>query len=192
MYPFSEIGDSFRLYCSCLSIIGASDIVLLSCSLFVFKCISNISSSENQPFFIIVLTWSASLRLIVRKRVYSWQISIMFSISSNCVIASKIAVQCELVVFPCPCFVFAYDLCGSLNHHSCTWKKNSQHSQDNDQVFHVGYLKSTCLWWHPGLLLPRSYFASYFEFDIFIMACILWLYYTLGLLKICAPNTDVT
>ena len=62
---FSEIGDSFWLDCSCLSVLGVSDIVILSCSLFAFWCISSISRWENQPIFIIVRTWSASLWLVV-------------------------------------------------------------------------------------------------------------------------------
>ena len=44
-FLFSEVGDSFRLDCFCLSIHGVCvcDIVLLSCSLFIFWCISSIS-----------------------------------------------------------------------------------------------------------------------------------------------------
>ena len=60
LFLFSEVVGSFWLDSSCLSILGVSDIVLLSCSLFVFWCISIISRSENQPFFIIVLIWSVS------------------------------------------------------------------------------------------------------------------------------------
>ena len=97
VYPFSEVGGSFRLDCFCLLILSVSDIVLLSCSLSIFWCISSISTSENQPFFIIVLTWSA-------------------------------------------------------NRHSCTWKKHSLHSLDDDQVSYVAYQKSTCWSWNPSLL----------------------------------------
>ena len=34
VFLFSEVGGSFRLECSSLSIVGMSEIVLLSCSLF--------------------------------------------------------------------------------------------------------------------------------------------------------------
>ena len=63
-FLFSEVGSSFLLGCFCLITLDVSGTVLLSC-LFVFCCISNISRSEKQPFFIIVLTWSASLWLVV-------------------------------------------------------------------------------------------------------------------------------
>ena len=56
VFLFSEIGDSFRFDCSCLSVLGVSDIVFLSCLLFVFWGISSILKAENQPFFILVLT----------------------------------------------------------------------------------------------------------------------------------------
>ena len=59
-FLFAEVGSSFPLDCLCLLIIGVSDIVLLSCQLFILWCISNISKSENQPFFIVVLTSSSS------------------------------------------------------------------------------------------------------------------------------------
>ena len=55
-FQFSEIGWSFRLDWFCLSVFGESDIVLVSCSLFIFWSISSIPRSKNQPFFIIVLT----------------------------------------------------------------------------------------------------------------------------------------
>ena len=64
-FLFSEVGDSFWLDYFCLLILGVFDIVLLSYLLFIFWCISCISRSENQPFFIIVLTWSISLWLVV-------------------------------------------------------------------------------------------------------------------------------
>ena len=62
---FSEVGGSFRFDCFCLLILGVSDIVFLFCLLFIFCCISSISRSENQPFFIIVLIWSASFGVVV-------------------------------------------------------------------------------------------------------------------------------
>ena len=76
--------------------------------------------------------------------------------------------------------------------HSCQIlpeKRNSQHSQDDDRVFHIGY-QSTCRSWHPSLL-PGSHVVI-FWFNIFIMSSILWLYQTQGLFIICVPDTDVT
>ena len=60
-FPFSEVGGSFRMGCFCLEIFDVPGDVLLTCWSFIFGCISIISRSENQPFFIIVLTWSTSL-----------------------------------------------------------------------------------------------------------------------------------
>ena len=56
VFPSSEVGGSFRLGSFSLLIPDVSGTVLLSCSLFIFWCIFSISRSENQPFFIIVLT----------------------------------------------------------------------------------------------------------------------------------------
>ena len=77
VFLFSEVGSSFRFDCFCLSILGVSDNVLVSYSLFVFWCISCNSRSENPHFFIIVLTWSASLSL-VWKLAHSCSMSIIF------------------------------------------------------------------------------------------------------------------
>ena len=62
--------------------------------------------------------------------------------------------------------------CGSLNRHSCTWKKNSQHSQDDDRFSHVGYQESTCLSWHPSLL-SVSHVVLYFNstFILWVVYC---------------------
>ena len=62
VFPLSEVGGSYLFGCFCLLIVNVSGNVLSSCSLFIFwyTCISRTSKSENQPFFIIVLTWSAS------------------------------------------------------------------------------------------------------------------------------------
>ena len=73
---FSEVGGSFLLDCSCLSKSSVSYTVLVSCSFF-FWCISSISFSENQTFFLIVLTWSTSLWLVVWKFAHACQISII-------------------------------------------------------------------------------------------------------------------
>ena len=55
VFLFSEVDGSFRLDWSCLSIVGMSVIVLVSCSLFVFRCISSISRSENHPLLLYQL-----------------------------------------------------------------------------------------------------------------------------------------
>ena len=71
---------SFRLDCSCLSIFGMTVIVLMSCCLdwlFVFWRISSNSRSENQPFFIFVLTWSVSISLFVLNLEHSSQIRLV-------------------------------------------------------------------------------------------------------------------
>ena len=84
-FLFSEVGGSFRLGCFRFLILDVSDMVLLSCSLFIFRCISSISSSEKQLFFIIILTWSANLWLVVWKLAYSCQISIILVLYYFCV-----------------------------------------------------------------------------------------------------------
>ena len=77
-FPFSEVGGSFRMGCFCLLIFAVpGNVLLLYCWSFIFWCISIISKSENQPFFIIVLTWSACLWLVVWKLESSCQISII-------------------------------------------------------------------------------------------------------------------
>ena len=63
-FLFSDVGGSFRFGYFRLLILRVSGTVLLSCSSFIIWCISSISRSENQPFFVIVLTWSASLWLV--------------------------------------------------------------------------------------------------------------------------------
>ena len=83
-FPFSEVGW-FWMGCFCLLIFAVSgDVFLLSWS-FIFWCISIISSSENQPFFNIVLTWSASLWLVVWKIERSCHISIILFLYPLCV-----------------------------------------------------------------------------------------------------------
>ena len=85
VFPFFEVGGIFLLDCFLLFflfffffllILDVCGTILLSCSSFIFSCISSISRSENQTFFFIGLTWSASLWLVIWKLVYSCQISI--------------------------------------------------------------------------------------------------------------------
>ena len=60
-FPFSEVGSLLGIGYFCLLIFDEPSNVLLPCSSFIFKHISVISRSENQPFFITVLTGSARL-----------------------------------------------------------------------------------------------------------------------------------
>ena len=57
---------------------------------------------KTNLFIIIVLTWSASLSLIVKNVAHSSQIYI---------IASKIIVKCKSIVFPCPFSVLVSLVC---------------------------------------------------------------------------------
>ena len=76
-FPYSEVG-SFWMGCFCLMIFDVwGNVFLLSWS-FIYWCISMISSSENQPLFIIVLTWSPSLWLIIWKLESSCHMPILF------------------------------------------------------------------------------------------------------------------
>ena len=77
----------FRLECSCFSMFTESVIILVFCfdSIFVFWRISCISRSENQPFFIIVLTWSASFWFVIWNLMHSSQISIILFQYPPCV-----------------------------------------------------------------------------------------------------------
>ena len=83
-YSFSRVGSSFLIgfFFFWLAPLDVFEIVL-SC-ICVFRGISSISRSENHPFFIIVLTWSASLWLVVWKLIYSCQISIVLFIYPLC------------------------------------------------------------------------------------------------------------
>ena len=68
---------SIRLECSCFSVFNVAVTVLGFCwhdSFFICWCITNISRSENQLFFIAVLAWSASLWLVVLNLAHSSQI----------------------------------------------------------------------------------------------------------------------
>ena len=67
-----------------LFVVGATSCVwhcIVLCCFYVFLCISR---SENHPFFIIVLTWSASLWLVVGKLAHSCQISIILFLCPPC------------------------------------------------------------------------------------------------------------
>ena len=79
LFRFLFLCGSIRWECSCFSVFVVSIIILGSCcfdSIFIWWCISRISRSENQPFFMTNLTWSASLWLLW-KLAHSLQISII-------------------------------------------------------------------------------------------------------------------
>ena len=89
-FPFSEVG-SFWMGYFCLLIFDVSGNAFLLSWSFIFWCISIISSSENQPFFIIVLTSSACLWLVVWKIESSRHISIILFLYPFCRVTLKIA-----------------------------------------------------------------------------------------------------
>ena len=92
-FPFSEIGGSFRMCCVCLIIFDVpGNVLLLPCWSFIFWWISKISGSENQPFFTLVLTWSASLTSCLKIRMFLPDLHHSFPISSLCRVTPKIAV----------------------------------------------------------------------------------------------------
>ena len=62
-FTFTVVSGSFLFDCFHLLILDVSGTVVLSCSL--SGIFSSISRSKTQPFFIIVLTWSASFWLVV-------------------------------------------------------------------------------------------------------------------------------
>ena len=83
---------SFRLDCSCLSIVVCFFIV--HCFL-VFQ--------GQKPTFLIFLTWVASLKT----NAFLPDCYHSFTLCYLCRVTPKIAVKCKLVVFPSLCFVFA-------------------------------------------------------------------------------------
>ena len=80
-FLFSIVGSSFLVCCFWMASLDVTGIVL-SCFC-VFWCISSISRPENHPFF-IVLTWSASLWLVVWKLAHFCLISIIFFLQPLC------------------------------------------------------------------------------------------------------------
>ena len=191
MFLFSEVGGLFWLDCFCLLILGVSDIVLLSCSLFIFWCISSISRSENKPFFIIVLTWSASLWL-VWKLAHSCLISIILFRYPLCV-GFLIKEQCSA------------NWLSSIVHLLCLrlwleWllKLSFAYPKKEQPTFAGWRLCHQCwlLGEHPQMITPKPITwvprCIIFWFNIFFMGGILWLYQTQELFIICTPDRDVT
>ena len=92
VFPFSEVGGSLQLGYFSLLIPDVTGTVLLFCSLFIFLCISCISMWKKN-FFIIILTWSASLWFFCLKTsTFLSDLYHCFHISSLGRVAPKIAV----------------------------------------------------------------------------------------------------
>ena len=85
-FSFSEVGGSFRMGCFCLLLFNVRGYVVPLCWSFIFWCISIISRSENQPFFIFVLTCCLKIRKFLPNLHHP------FPISSLCRVTPKIAV----------------------------------------------------------------------------------------------------
>ena len=88
-FSFSEVG-SFWMGCFYLFIFDVSGNVFLLSWSFIFWCISIISSSENQLFFIIVLTRCLTRCLKIRK--FLPYLHHSFLVSSLCRVTPKILV----------------------------------------------------------------------------------------------------
>ena len=152
MFPFSEVGVSFWMDCFCLLIFDApANVVFILSWSFIFSCISIISSSENQTFFIIVLTGSPSLWLEVWKFESSCQISIILFQYPRCVglLRKKQWNSSWLSSLVHVLSLGLWLVCGSFSHYLCTWKKNSQHSLNDVRS--------------PMLTIKRYYYYYYFE-----------------------------
>ena len=151
-----HFGWAVFFYLLLLDVLGT---VLLLCSLFIFWCISRIS--ENHPFFIILLAWSACLWLVVWKLEHSCQISIILLLYPFCV-GLFLKQQCSGSWLSSLVYVFCLRLwlVWFLNS-AFMYQKNEQPTFARWRSGHVGYQESTCRSWHPSLL-PGSYIVSYF------------------------------
>ena len=70
-----------------------------------FSWISSISRLENQPFLMIVLTWSASfLACCLESRTILPDLYHSFLVSSLRRVALKLSMWGKLIIFPSPCF----------------------------------------------------------------------------------------
>ena len=149
---------------------------------------------------------SESLTSCLKNRKFLPYLHHSFPVSSLCRVTLKIATcttlcrvtlkttnlhyTCKLVVFPSPCFPFA-SLVGGV-HRVVVYLKREQPSFAGWRLCLPCWLSRE----HLPIMTPKS--ESWvprcvkYEFDIFIMGGILWLYQTQGLFKICAPDTDVT
>ena len=122
---------SFPLECSCFPELGLSINVLGSCCLdflFICWCISNISRLENQPFFIIVLTWSASLLFEISRFLLRFLSFISYThFVWCCFIKSQ---RSSRLLSYLVHFLFCIWFVWLLRSLFVTWKKDCQHSPD--------------------------------------------------------------
>ena len=100
MFPFSEVSSLFSVNYFCLTPLDESGTILLFC-LCIFRWISSISRSENQPFLIIVLTLTC-----LKIRTFLPDLNHSFLVSPLWGVAPKISVKCKLIVFFSPYFAF--------------------------------------------------------------------------------------
>ena len=160
--------------------------------LFIIWRISSILRSENQPFFIIVLIWSATLSLVVWNLLDSSQISsIVFLFPFLCRIAPKITGSTSWLSY------LVYVLCWRLWFVWLLW--SSFVYQKKKQRRFVEWLSiPPCYLSVQNLLIMTPRFVVrvprfiIFRFDISIMGRLFWLYQTQELFKICEPVIDVT
>ena len=158
---------------------------------YIYWWISRISRPDNQPFFLIVLTWPASLRFVVLNLTNSVQISIILFLYilfvglllkqqyDACLLSS-------LLYFLCRGLWFEWSICSSFVY----LEKEQLAFTGYRQVPHFGYQGSICRSWHPNLS-SGSHGELCFHLSFF-MGYILWLYQTQGLFIICTPDTDTT
>ena len=158
----------------------------------MFWCIIRITRSENQHFFITVLTWSASLWLVVWKLAHSCQISIILFLYPLCVellLKYQCSASClsSLVLVLCLRLWSVWFLQSSFR-----YLKKKQPAFAGWRSFLPCWLsgKHLPIMTHkPVAWVPR---CVIFWFNIFIMGGILWLYQSQDLCIICPPDTEVT
>ena len=93
-----------------------------------FFWISGNSRSENQPFFVIVLTWSVNLWLVVWNVERSCQIYVTLFLYPLCDgLLQKLHSSASLFSSQVHVLCLGH-CCGLLCRRLCTWKKSRQHS----------------------------------------------------------------
>ena len=154
--------------------------------------ISSISRSENQPFFVIVLTWSASLWFVALNLPNSVQISIILFLYS---LFARLLLRWQYNASLLSSLVY-FLRCGVwCVHRLCTRKKNFFLYLEKEQPTFPGCLWGPRYWLsreHLPIMTPKPVlWVPYFDLSFF-MNSILWLYQSQELFIICAPDTDVT
>ena len=179
--------------CFCLLIFDLpGNLLLLLYLSFIFWCISIISRSYNQPVFIIVLTWSASLCLVVWKLESSCQIPIILFLYPLCVgLLQKLLCSTSWLFSRVYAFCLVLWLMWFLKWRLVFPEKRKA----NISMISIGSSilditgtpadHDTQVW---GLIPTLCNIWIWY----FIMGGILWLYQTKGLFIICATDTGVT